>query len=86
MADRRRLLKNSSSQREIKDTNEEVAKAIRKDVRTYKHNKIMKTIEDKKSWKVLRQRLTTGKKKIINLRNKDGETTSNRKEMLIIVE
>ncbi|XP_044760798.1 craniofacial development protein 2-like [Coccinella septempunctata] len=86
--ERRRTLKSerNANQDEINRLNKEVAKAIRKDLRKYKEEKIVETIEENKSMKVMRRKLASGKRGIVKRKDKDGNITSNREHLLQIVE
>ena len=85
--DRRKLVRDrSSDEQTIRDANREISKAVRKDIRNYKKQKILQTIEQTKNMKVLRRKLKGGKREIIKLRNKEGQLTSNREEIIHITE
>ncbi|XP_072392105.1 uncharacterized protein [Diabrotica undecimpunctata] len=66
--------------------NREVKKAIRKDLRKYNTLKIEQTIENNKGLKSLRRKLNNGKSQIVKIKNKTDEITTNREELLTIVE
>lgn len=76
----------NSDEQTVRRANREVSKAIRKDIRNYRKQKILQTIGQNKSMKVLRKKLTNGEKEIIKLRNKEGQPTSNREKIVLIVE
>lgn len=59
-----------------------MSKAIRRDIRKYKNEKITQTIEENKSMKTRRKKLSNGKKEIHKLRDKSLRITSNREEIL----
>ena len=71
---------------ELKEANKKVAKAIRRDIRAFNTNYIQHTIEENKSMKVMRRKLGIGKKHIFKLKTKQGAITTNREEILKIVE
>lgn len=70
----------------LKQLNRDITKAVRNDIRTFNNEMIVRTIEENKSLKVLRQRLSKGKKEICKLRNKEGRITTGKVEILKIVE
>ncbi|XP_072401100.1 uncharacterized protein [Diabrotica undecimpunctata] len=63
-----------------------MSKAVRRDIRKFKHHKIVQTIEQNRSIKVMRQKMATSRKEIFQLRNKEGEVTTDRQKILEIVE
>ena len=71
---------------ELKEANKKVAKAIRRDIRAFNTNYIQHTFEENKSMKVMRRKLGIGKKHIFKLKAKQGAITTNREEILKIVE
>ncbi|XP_045460954.1 uncharacterized protein LOC123671253 [Harmonia axyridis] len=71
---------------ELRQINREVSKAIRRDIRAYNQDKIEKTIESNKSMKVLRRGLEAGKKQMTKAKDKNGHITTNREDILRIVE
>lgn len=75
-----------STNEELRAINKEISKTIRRDTRNYRSKKIQETIERNKSTKVLRKQLSTGKSEIIQLKSKQGKITSNREEMINLVE
>uniref|UniRef100_A0A6P7H737 Uncharacterized protein LOC114347915 n=1 Tax=Diabrotica virgifera virgifera TaxID=50390 RepID=A0A6P7H737_DIAVI len=60
MEERREMLKDKNIEQQSlnKINKEQVSKAIRKDIRAYKNEKISQTIEHNKSMKILRKKLT----------------------------
>ncbi|XP_044759008.1 craniofacial development protein 2-like [Coccinella septempunctata] len=76
----------TTTDEEIKAMNKQISKAIIKDIRRYKKEKIEETIENNKSMKVLRRKLRNGKGEMNKLRNKQGNITTNRNEILKTVE
>uniref|UniRef100_A0A6P7GXA6 Uncharacterized protein LOC114347914 n=1 Tax=Diabrotica virgifera virgifera TaxID=50390 RepID=A0A6P7GXA6_DIAVI len=87
METRRKIKGNETTdEEELRKINKEVSKAIRKDLRKFKNEKVQRTIEENKSLQVLRRRLNNGKCEIHKLKNKEGVPTSNREELLHIVE
>lgn len=69
-----------------KETNKNIKKAIRKDIRTHNTKTIQETIEQNCNMKVLRSRLSNGKSNIIKLRTANGTILSNKKAILEEVE
>jgi len=87
MSDRRQLLQQENvDYREVRELNKDISKNIRKDIRNYNNEQIEKTIDQNKSLKVLRKKLTNGKKEILKLKNRQGRETTNREELLQVVE
>lgn len=87
MRERRNLIdKHSSNLVRLRELNRNISKAIRKDVRKFNTDKITKVIEDNKNMKVLRRNLSVGKKDIYKLKNKHGNLTTSRSDILKIVE
>ena len=87
MEERRKMQSDKSKEHhQLREINKKISKSIRKDNRKHKTEQIQQTIEENKSLKVLRRRLTNGKKEIIKLKNKDRTVTTNREELLRIVE
>uniref|UniRef100_A0A6P7H9U3 Uncharacterized protein LOC114349274 n=1 Tax=Diabrotica virgifera virgifera TaxID=50390 RepID=A0A6P7H9U3_DIAVI len=78
--------RNDPNREQKREINREVKKAIRKDLRKYNTLKIEQAIENNKDLKCLRRKLNNGKSHIIKLKNKKGEITTNRDELLTIVE
>lgn len=70
----------------LRQLNRDITKAIRNDIRTHNTEMITKTIEDNRSLKVLRQRLSKGKKGICKIRNKEGKITTAKNEIKEIIE
>lgn len=66
--------------------NREIARNIRKDIRDYNKKHIQHTIEQNKSLKVLKRKLNNDRNEITKIKNKNGEITLNRKEILTVVE
>lgn len=58
----------------------------RKDILKYKKEKIEETIENNKSMRVLHRKLRNGRGQIHKLRNKQGNITTNRDEILKTVD
>jgi len=63
-----------------------ITKAVRTDIRNYNNKWVTKVIEENKSMRVLHKKLSKGKAEIIKLENERGQITSNREEILKIVE
>lgn len=63
-----------------------VSNSIQQVVRKFKTDKIKQTIENNRSLKVLRRRLSNGKFEIKKLKNDKGEISSNREELFDIAE
>ncbi|KAF2884422.1 hypothetical protein ILUMI_21746 [Ignelater luminosus] len=82
MKQRREITCNNPESQEVRAINKEIAESIQKDIRQYNKEHIQQTIEQNKSLKVLRRKLNNGRKEIIKLKNKKGETISDRKEIL----
>lgn len=86
MKQRREMLKkHPRDENQLKQINKTISGAIRRDVRDYNKRWVMKTIEENKSMKVLRSKLTQGKTEINKLENKDGQITTNKKEILEVI-
>lgn len=66
----------------LKEANKQISKAIRKDLRSYKRKEIEQIIENNKSMKILRRKLSDGRKDICKIRNHRGEFLTNRREIL----
>ncbi|KAH1028465.1 hypothetical protein HUJ05_001819 [Dendroctonus ponderosae] len=64
----------------------EKSKAIRRDVWLHKTEKITRVIEEIREMKVLRKKLSEGKKQLSKIiYNKNGQTTTNKRDILLIV-
>ncbi|KAH1028377.1 hypothetical protein HUJ05_001734 [Dendroctonus ponderosae] len=64
-----------------------LTKAIQNNFRTFNTNMVEKTIEENlKSLKVLRKKLSGGNRKICKLRNREGRITTNKQDILRIIE
>lgn len=83
---RNRRSDRTATDRELKKLNKQVSKEIRKDIRNHEKREVEQTIENNRSMKVLRRKLTNGKKEIHKIKNREGKLTTNRKEILDIVE
>lgn len=84
----RRTIKNDASVdcQRISKINKEISKTIKKDIRKYKNKDIIQTTEENTSMKVLRRKSVNKRKEICTLMDKTGEVTSNREEILHIIE
>lgn len=83
---RDRISEEATTKEALRDLKRKISKAIRKDTRGYKGKWIEQTIRNKKIIEVFWRKLMNGKKDICEIRNKDGELTTNRKEILNILE
>lgn len=85
---KRRELKNkyTTNYEELRQLNKEISKAIRKDTRKFNTEKINTVIENNKSLKVLRRNSKVGRHNICKLENKAGQVTTNKDEIVKIVE
>ncbi|KAH1008055.1 hypothetical protein HUJ04_005206 [Dendroctonus ponderosae] len=83
---RKSLNRNNPVPQEISAMNKDISRNIRKDIRQYNKERMQQTIEQNISLKVLRRKLNNGKKEIIKLKIKKGETTSDRNKILAIAE
>ncbi|KAI5743164.1 hypothetical protein M8J77_015214 [Diaphorina citri] len=63
-----------------------IRKKLREDLRKYNTNIVQKAIEDNKSLKQAKKKLSIGKNQIFTLKKGNGETTNNPKEIIEIVE
>lgn len=87
MKERREMKGNkNTSNHELREINKNISKSIRQDIRKFKMGKIEKTIENNRSMRVLRRKLNNGKQEINRLKNNKGDISSNREELLRIVE
>lgn len=87
MAQRRELReKHTKNSTEFRKLNKDIFKAIRKNMRNYNTEEVSKVIEENKSLKVLRKKLTVGSKNIFKLANNEGQIRTNREEILQILE
>lgn len=71
---------------QLRELNKQISKAVRRDVRRFNSDNINKTIQENKGLKVLKKKLSQGKKDIYKLRDKQGIVRTNREEILKIVE
>ncbi|XP_030751605.1 uncharacterized protein LOC115879096 [Sitophilus oryzae] len=71
--EQRRKLKSDehASHGDLNKLNKEISREIRKDIRKHRNEKIVNTIEDNKSMKIMRRKLTNGKKEIVKLKDKN---------------
>lgn len=87
MEKRRNLIdKHQNNATQLREINKEISKAIRRDVRLHKTEEVTRVIEENRGMKVLRKKMSEGKKqfsKIID--NKNGQTTTNKRDILQIV-
>lgn len=83
MKDRRNMSKESPEYVEI---NKEIKKKIRKDIRKYNTEQAKTVIENNKNMKVLRTAKTTGRARIHQLRNTEGEIKQDKNQITSIVE
>ena len=75
--------KNATQLREI---NKQISKSIRRDTRLYNTKEVTRVIEENRGMKVLRRKLSEGKKQISKIiDNKTGKATTNKKDILRIV-
>lgn len=87
MEERRAMRSDETTTTEqLKEINRLISKAIRRDIRSYNQRQIQLTIENNKSMKVLRRNLQSGKKEMIKVKDQQGQVTTNREEILRIVE
>lgn len=88
LMDKRRAMRSEqlTTVDELRDINKQISKAIRRDLRTFNQNEIRRTIENNKSMKVLRKSLQSGTAGITKIRDHQGYITTNREEILKIVE
>ncbi|KAH1026597.1 hypothetical protein HUJ05_000237 [Dendroctonus ponderosae] len=70
----------------FKHLNKEIQKEIRKDIRQHNTREIPTTIEEKKSLKVLRQHMSTGRKTIHRLKNSQGRIVCDPEGILNVIE
>lgn len=71
---------------QLRELNRRVSKAVRKDVRRFNSANINRIIQENKGLKVLKKKLSQGKKNICKLKDKQGNVKTNREEILKIVE
>ena len=84
---RREMLKqNDRNSEELRQLNKRISKEIRRDVRKFNTESIRQTIEDNKNMKVLRRKLSHGKREIFKLKDNQGVATTNREKLLRITE
>lgn len=86
LIEKRRQLRqnNKADTQEYSELQKQIRKKCREDIRQYNMLQIEKTIADNSSRKVLKSKLSTGKREIFKLCDKDGEITNNRTEILKI--
>lgn len=84
----RRVLRESFTQNQpaLKQLDKNISKAIRKDIRKYNTDEIIRVIEKNKDIKILNKNLYGAKKNICKLADQQGNVTSNREEILKVVE
>lgn len=70
----------------LRKLSKKISKSIRTDVRKFNTEMITNVIENNKSLKVLRRKISEENKNICRLRNRQEKTTTSKKEMLKIVE
>ena len=68
--------KNNISKIEYSELCKTIRKNIRQDIRKYNTNQIENTIKTNKNMKIMRRNLNTGRDQILNIREKDGNITS----------
>lgn len=78
--------KHTTNATQLRQLNKEISKSIRKDLRTYNTNEISRIIEANKGTKCLRKTFQEGRKNISKLKNANNQITSNKTEILNIVE
>lgn len=81
MLEKRRNLtdKHQNNATQLREINKEISKAIRRDVRLHKTEEISRVIEENRGMKVLRKKLSEGKKQLSKIiDNKNGQTTTRR--------
>lgn len=85
---RRKMLgKYSENKEKLRRLNKDITRVIRKDVRNYNTKWITTVIEENKSMKVLRNKLSLGKKEITKLETTaDGKVITNRIDILKTIE
>lgn len=87
MEGRRNLInKHTTNVAELRRLNREISKAVRRDTRTYNTNEILKVIEQNKGMKSLRKPFSEGRKNICKLAKQNGQITTNKMEILKVVE
>lgn len=88
LMEKRRELKNKNdtNRDELRQLNRIISKAVRNDVRQYNTNQVTTDIEENQSLRVLRRSLAAGKKNTSKLADQKGQITSNRDEIIKIVE
>ncbi|KAL3280005.1 hypothetical protein HHI36_017513, partial [Cryptolaemus montrouzieri] len=69
----------------MKAINKEISKAIQKDITQYKNKQLLRTIEENKGVKIMRKKITNGKKEIFPLENVNGSTVTDRDKLVQIV-
>lgn len=87
MKQRRKLLGERPQQKdELRQLNKDITKAVRTDIRDYNNKWVTRVIEENKNMRVLHNKMSKGKSEITKLEDERGQITSNREEMLKIVE
>jgi len=78
--------KYTDRQMDLRQLNKDISHSIRKDIRKYNTDWTTRIIEENKSMKELRRQLNPGKSDICKLENMIGETVTNKKQLLKVVE
>lgn len=77
--------RHSENAARLRELNRQISKAIRKDLRVYNTTEITRVIEENRGMKVLRKRLSEGRKQISKIMdNKTGQVTTNKQDILRI--
>jgi len=80
------LKQDNRNSEDLRELNKRISKEIRKDIRRFNTESIRQTIEENKSMKVLRRKLSNGKREIFKLKDDQGVATTNREKLLRITE
>ncbi|XP_050465081.1 uncharacterized protein LOC126858648 [Cataglyphis hispanica] len=84
----RRVLRENPTQNQpaLKQLNKNISKAVRKDIRKYNTDEIIRVIEKNKGIKILNKNLYDTKRSVCRLMDQQGNVTSNKEEILKVVE
>lgn len=71
---------------QLRTLNKEISREVRTDVRKFNTKHIKETTENNKNRKILRKKLSNGKKEIFRLKDKNGMVSTDRQTLLKITE